>query len=66
MRVLPVINKYNSFATKNKINTRFERKDFVFPRIRNHKYTGVASADLAYASMFDNKIARDLKLMGLI
>ena len=31
-----------------------------------HKYTGVASVDLAYASMFDNEIARDLKIMGLI
>ena len=33
---------------------------------KGHKYTGIASVDLAYASMFDSAIARDLKLMGLI
>ena len=31
-----------------------------------HNYTGNPCQDLAYASMFDKKIARDLKLMGLI
>lgn len=31
-----------------------------------HQYTGNASVDLAYASMFDNEIARELKMMGLI
>ena len=49
----------------NNIQTQFERKTNNSHR-GNHKYTGVASTDLAYASMFDSAIARDLKLMGLI
>ncbi len=65
MRILPVINSYNS-NTKHGVNvTKFERKnDFIGNSPRT--YTGEASYDLAYASMFDSAIARDLKLMGLI
>lgn len=64
MRVLPVLNTYNCLKNKSMNQTQFEKnRDAYRPY---HKYTGCASADLAYASMFDNKIARDLKLMGLI
>ena len=66
MRVLPVVKGYNSKVNKNiSGETLFERKSN-----HNHNtgiiYTGEASVDLAYASLFDNAIAKDLKLMGLI
>ena len=64
MRVLPVISTYN--INKNKVGktTQFERKTNSVESIRSkHSYTGVASVDLAYASMFDAAIAKDLKLM---
>ena len=67
MRVLPVINSYKMNKSKVRQTTQFERKTNTVDSIRGkHKYTGVASTDLAYASMFDVEIARDLKLMGLI
>lgn len=69
MRVAPLLNRYNPNANNaKKVHTKFERKSENCPSFdrMNHKYTGVASTDLAYASMFDNAIARDLKLMGLI
>ena len=66
MRVLPVINSYKMNNNKAKA-TQFERKTNSVESIRGkHKYTGVASVDLAYASMFDASIAKDLKLIGLI
>ena len=69
MRVLPVINRYNRSAKKVDYNTtkfeRFERKND-FRQTNRRIYSGKASIDLAYASMFDNAIAKDLKLMGLI
>lgn len=65
MRVQPVIHNRYMGNKSNNIQTQFERKTNNSHR-GNHKYTGVASTDLAYASMFDNAIARDLKLMGLI
>lgn len=52
--------KYNGKMQSNASSLRANRV------AAKHKYTGVASADLAYASMFDNEIAKDLKLMGLI
>ena len=53
--------------SKVRQTTQFERKTNTVDSIRGkHKYTGVASTDLAYASMFDVEIAKDLKLMGLI
>ena len=64
MRLLPVINSNRSFVNSNKgMHSNLNNN-----KVQNkaHKYTGVASADLAYASMFDSAIARDLKLMGLI
>ncbi len=66
MRVQPVITRYNANIKNNGINvTKFERKnDFINNSPRT--YTGEASYDLAYASMFDSAIAKDLKLMGLI
>lgn len=66
MRVLPVLNRYTNRNILNKNQTNFERKDSLSAHRAHHKYTGVASVDLAYASMFDSAIARDLKLMGLI
>ena len=64
MRIQPVVN--NRYMGKNNnFSTQFVRKTNDSHR-GNHRYTGVASRDLAYASMFDSAIARDLKLMGLI
>ena len=63
MRILPTMlrknNNFTQFIRKNTPNLKPQRE-------ANHQYTGVASTDLAYASMFDDAIARDLKLMGLI
>ena len=64
MRILPLTNSLNPIRI-NTPQTRFERNG-VNNLLYNHQYTGVVSADLAYASMFDNEIAKDLKLMGLI
>ena len=68
MRIYPLVYSNNNFVNKaniaqNKTNNfaHFQQK-----KQNIHKYTGVASADLAYASMFDSAIAKDLKLMGLI
>ena len=65
MRILPLLNLNKSFVNSNKgaFNKLDDNKQNNLP---TRNYTGVASADLAYASMFDNAIARDLKLMGLI
>jgi len=65
MRIQPA----KSIMNNNKITkaqTQFESKNN--PQCCNqvHRYTGIASVDLAWASMFDSQIARDLKLMGLI
>lgn len=66
MRIQPAMFKSN-FAQRNikKMQTQFERKDN-FKNSAKHEYTGVASVDLAYASMFDNAIAQDLRTIGLI
>lgn len=69
MRITPALNVNSSFVNKTLgARTKFESKNAYNQPQNNkpHQYTGVASADLAYASMFDNAIARDLKLMGLI
>ena len=62
MKIAPIMLNYGK---KNAISTKgqsiLQQKA---PVVR--KYTGNACQDLAYASMFDKKIARDLKLMGLI
>ncbi|MBQ8635259.1 hypothetical protein IJX73_01800 [bacterium] len=68
MRVLPVMNTNRNFVNKtngvhNNVNNNVQKSRNM---LSGHKYTGVASVDLAYASMFDSAIARDLKLMGLI
>lgn len=66
MRILPLSNGYNQINKTNKnFQTQFERNDSLMPK-STHQYTGVASVDLAYASLFDSGIARDLKIMGLI
>ena len=62
MKIAPIMLNYGK---NNAISTRcqsvFQQKA---PMVR--KYSGNACQDLAYASMFDKKIAQDLKLMGLI
>lgn len=66
MRVQPFMLNYQN---KNYNQTQFERKnDKAINNLakEQHQYTGVASADLAYVSMFDNAIAQDLRMMGLI
>ncbi len=66
MRILPVYTRYNKSFNQINRNTGFERSKTI-PFVKEcHQYTGVASVDLAYASMFDNSIAKDLKLMKLI
>ena len=75
MRLAPVAQRYNTGIRTGISNiskssqTQFERNSSInsvtCPH-SPHQYTGEASADLAYASMFDSAIAKDLKLMGLI
>lgn len=69
MRILPAVYSQRNFVnnSKNMTTNKVENKTYV-NQYKSHiqNYTGVASADLAYASMFDSAIARDLKLMGLI
>ena len=69
MRILPAVYSQRNFVnnSKNMATNKVENKTYV-NQYKSHiqNYTGVASADLAYASMFDSAIARDLKLMGLI
>lgn len=64
MRILPLLNTNKNYINSNKgaFSKNIENQSNMPVR----KYTGVASTDLAYASMFDSAIARDLKLMGLI
>lgn len=64
MRILPLLNTNRSFVSSNK--GAYNDLNVNKKNAQAHKYTGVASSDLAYASMFDSTIARDLKLMGLI
>jgi len=67
MRLQPIINRLNNNNKAVKMQTQFERNNNSIVQNKiPHSYTGIASVDLAYASMFDNSIARDLKLMGLI
>lgn len=66
MRILPVIQKYNDSINMTKNSQNIKKSNLNVNTSSAHKYTGVASVDLAYVSMFDNAIAKDLKLMGLI
>ena len=67
MRIQPVLSKLNYNNKKTQAQTQFESKNYPLSCYKpTHSYTGVASVDLAWASMFDNSIAKDLKLMGLI
>ena len=69
MRILPIAHSNRSFVNSSKNahkkidNSQLNQQT---PYRGAHKYTGIASRDLAYASMFDSAIAQDLKLMGLI
>ena len=67
MRIQPVMNKLKGYNKNCKTQTQFESKNnssnYTKPL---HSYTGVASVDLAYISMFDTNIAKDLADMGLI
>ena len=67
MRIQPVF-RYNNSKKVNSNQTRFEKKNSKVQEKKhnNSVYTGIASVDLAYASMFDKVIANDLKSMGLI
>ncbi len=68
MRVASLINKQmqNSLNANKKNQTQFVRKNVNSNISSNYKYTGNASADLAYASLVDPAIYYDLKKMGLI
>ena len=66
MRIQPVIFKKSVKNNLQTRNTNFEKSANNINNIQVHKYTGVASVDLAYASMIDKNIARELRLMGLI
>ena len=67
MRIAPVVQASRNFVN-NSNNKKMNNSAFNIQPHRNvaHQYSGVPSVDLAYASMFDKEIARDLKLMGLI
>ena len=69
MRILPIIHANRSFVnSSNNAHRKIEKSQLNQTNASHcaHRYTGVASRDLAYASMFDSAIAQDLKLMGLI
>ncbi len=67
MRIQPVFNRLNGYNRVSKAQTQFESKSNSFKdNCKPARYTGVASVDLAYASMFDTNIAKDLANMGLI
>ena len=62
MKIAPIMLNYGkNSAISTRGQSVFQQKA---PMVR--KYSGNACQDLAYASMFDKKIAQDLKLMGLI
>lgn len=66
MRVNPVLVKHVNLS-HNTFKTQFEKNNFSNDLTdKKHCYTGNPCADLAYASLFDNAIAQELKLMGLI
>ncbi len=65
MRIQPVIGRYSNVKKTNN-QTRFESNNTAFAHRGVHRYSGNCSADLAYASIVDANIARDLRLMGLI
>ena len=62
MKIAPIILSYGK---NNAISTKGQGV-MQSKACQAHNYTGNPCQDLAYASMFDKKIARDLKLMGLI
>ncbi len=68
MRIAPITHRYNNKTNNSEKHTWFEKKNDLYrnSKVQNHQYSGVASTDLAYASMYDKNIARDLKIMGLI
>ena len=66
MRIQPVVNGCINNKKFNSNQTKFESNEVMSTHRNRHQYTGIASVDLAYASMYDSAIARDLKLMGLI
>ena len=67
MRIVPVARTYSTGIYNSKI-LRAQAEKHTNSNIQNtaHQYTGVPSYDLAYASMYDSQIAKELKLMGLI
>lgn len=66
MRIVPVMNSLkNGIKSKSANPTKFESNNGFIKPVRS-VYTGNASYDLAWASLYDENIAKDLKLMGLI
>ena len=63
MNIQPVLNVNSRIKTKQ---TQFERNSNLQNSNKKHNYTGIASVDLAYVSLYNEAIAKDLKLMGLI
>ncbi len=67
MQIVPVLLACRLVKNGNTHPAQFTRsKNNNIQSRPYHKYTGNVSADLAWASMFDNKIAQELKLLGLI
>ena len=66
MRIQPVLNIYNAHLGQRKVQTIFESNMTPVQQNGKRRYTGIASIDLAYASMIDKAIAEDLKFMKLI
>ncbi len=66
MRIQSLINIKNNYRNINNNTARYDKKNTHNQAPKHHKYTGDACTDLAYASLFDKEIAKDLKLMGLI
>lgn len=69
MRIQTLINVKNNYRNLNNNTARYDKiktQSQTQAQTNRHQYTGDACADLAYASLFDKEIAKDLKLMGLI
>ena len=66
MRILPLLRKNIHIKNRpNNLKTQLKGMNVISSN-KAHKYTGNVSADLAYASMVDENIAKDLKSMNLI
>lgn len=67
MRILPIFNANSNIANNfNKSNNTQLQGWNTVQSDTVHNYTGNVSADLAYASMVDDSIAKDLRSINLI